>query len=74
VRKGGVACSRLYNSVRLLARAPAYRFVLGRNIEKNRQTLLDFIRQINRFRSSDSRRLVVSGAAGHDRHETFKSD
>lgn len=42
--KGGVAFSRLYNSVRLLARAPAYRFVLGRNIEKNRQTLLDFIR------------------------------
>jgi hypothetical protein len=43
--KGGVAFSRLYNSMRLLARAPAYRFVLGRNIEKNRQTLLDFIHQ-----------------------------
>ena len=42
--KGGVAISRLYNSVRLLARAPAYRFVMGRNIEKNRQTLLDFVR------------------------------
>ena len=42
--KGGVAISRLYNSVQLLARAPAYRFVMGRNIEKNRQTLLDFVR------------------------------
>jgi hypothetical protein len=42
--KGGVAFSRLYNSVQLLARAPAYRFVMGRNIEKNRQTLLDFLR------------------------------
>jgi hypothetical protein len=42
--KGGVVISRLYNSVQLLARAPAYRFVMGRNIEKNRQTLLDFVR------------------------------
>jgi hypothetical protein len=43
--KVGVAFSRLHNSVRLLASAPAYRFVLGRNIEKNRQTLLDFVHQ-----------------------------
>ena len=42
--KGGVVISRFYNSVQLLARAPAYRFVMGRNIEKNRQTLLDFVR------------------------------
>jgi hypothetical protein len=43
--KGGVAASRLYNSLRLLSRAPAYRFVLGRNTKKNFQTLLEFIRQ-----------------------------
>ncbi|MGH7806576.1 MAG: hypothetical protein ACRENT_00615 [Thermodesulfobacteriota bacterium] len=43
--KGGVAASRLYNSLRLLSRAPAYRFVLGRNTKKNFQTLLQFIRQ-----------------------------
>jgi len=42
--KGGVAASRLYNSLRLLARTPTYRFVLGRSIEKNCQTFLDFIR------------------------------
>jgi hypothetical protein len=42
---GGVAASRLYNSLRLLARAPAYRFVLGRSKEKNSQTLFEFIHQ-----------------------------
>jgi hypothetical protein len=43
--KGGVAASRLYSSCRLLARAPAYRFVLGRNIQKNTRRLLDFLRR-----------------------------
>jgi hypothetical protein len=43
--KGGVAASRFYNSLRLLARAPAYRLVLGRNTKKNCQTLIEFIRQ-----------------------------
>jgi len=43
VGKGRVAFSRLYNSVRLLSCAPAYRFVMGRNIDKNRETLLTFI-------------------------------
>jgi len=42
--KSGVATSRFYNSVRLLARAPAYRFILGRNLDKNYQTLLTFLR------------------------------
>jgi len=42
--KGGVAASRLYNSLRLLARATPYQFVLGRNVERNRQTLLEFLR------------------------------
>ena len=43
--KGGVAASRLYSSCRLLARAGAYRFVLGRNIQKNTRCLLDFLRR-----------------------------
>lgn len=41
--KGGVVASRLYNSVRLLSRVSAYRFVLGRDINKNLETLLEFI-------------------------------
>ena len=40
--KGEIAASRLYNSLRLLARAPAYRFVLGRDTTKNFHTLLKF--------------------------------
>jgi hypothetical protein len=43
--KAGVATSRLRNSLRLLARAPAYRFVLGRNRGRNTQALVDFIRR-----------------------------
>ncbi len=43
--KGGVAASRLYNSIGLLARAPFYRFVLGRSTKKNSETLIEFIRQ-----------------------------
>ncbi|MDQ3519750.1 MAG: hypothetical protein M3466_15295 [Gemmatimonadota bacterium] len=42
---GGVVSSRFYSSCRLLTRAPAYRFVLGRDIAKNTRCLLDFIRQ-----------------------------
>ncbi len=41
--KGTVVASRLYNSLALLYRAPAYRFVLGRNKAKNTQTLIDFL-------------------------------
>jgi len=33
----------VYNSLRLLARTSAHRFILGRHIEKNRQTLVDFL-------------------------------
>jgi hypothetical protein len=40
--KGEIAASRLYNSLRLLARAPSYRFVLGRDTTKNFETLLEF--------------------------------
>jgi hypothetical protein len=41
--KVGVASSRLRGAVRLLRRAPAYRFVLGRDLERNYRTLLDFL-------------------------------
>jgi hypothetical protein len=44
--KAGVATSRLRNSLRLLARAPAYRFVLARGRERNAQTLVDFIDRV----------------------------
>jgi hypothetical protein len=45
--KGGVAASRLYNGLRLLARAAPYRFILGRNTEKNRQTLVEFLHTLD---------------------------
>jgi hypothetical protein len=48
--KGTVFASRLYNSLALLYRAPAYRFVLGRNKAKNTQTLIAFL-----SRQTDSR-------------------
>lgn len=38
--KVGVASSRLRAGLGLLARAPAYRFVLGRDLARNQQTLL----------------------------------
>jgi hypothetical protein len=44
--KAGVATSRLYSSCRLLARAPAYRFVLGRDISKNTECLLEFLHRL----------------------------
>jgi hypothetical protein len=40
--KGGVVSSRLYNSMRLLGRAPSYRFILGRDTTRNFQTFLEF--------------------------------
>lgn len=43
VGKGGIASSRLLASVRLLARAPAYRFQLGRDMPGNTRRLLEFI-------------------------------
>jgi hypothetical protein len=41
--KVGTGFSRLYNSLRLLSRAKVYRFTLGRDHEKNRKTLLEFL-------------------------------
>lgn len=43
--KIGVGFSRLYNSLRLLGRVKTYRFVLGRDQEKNRRTLLEFLKR-----------------------------
>jgi hypothetical protein len=43
--KGGTVASRLFNSGRLVSRAPAYRFVLGRNIQQNTARLLEFLRR-----------------------------
>ena len=45
VGKTGVVASRFYNSLSLLAQAATYRFVLGRNTEKNCDTFVEFIRQ-----------------------------
>jgi len=41
--KGRVVASRFSNSLRLLARVSAHRFVLGRDLEKNRRTLIEFL-------------------------------
>ena len=41
--KGGTVASRLYNSAKLVSRASAYRFVLGRNIRQNTDRLLEFL-------------------------------
>jgi len=41
--KGTVVGSRFYNSLTLLSRAPAYRFVPGLNTSKNTETLIDFL-------------------------------
>lgn len=43
--KGSVAASRLRNGLRLLGRARTYRFVMGRDVEKNARTLLRFIEE-----------------------------
>jgi len=41
--KIGVGLSRVYNGLRLLMKARAYRFVLGRDMELNQRTLLEFV-------------------------------
>lgn len=41
--KLGTAASRLRAAVRLLRRAPAHRFVLGRDLDRNYRTLLEFV-------------------------------
>jgi hypothetical protein len=43
--KFGVASSRTFNSLKLMSRVKAYRFVLGRDTDRNRRTLLDFLEQ-----------------------------
>jgi hypothetical protein len=41
--KAGLVSSRLYNSLRLLARAKGFKFILGRDQDKNCQTLIRFV-------------------------------
>ena len=41
--KLGVASSRLFNAVRLLRQASVYRFRMGRDVEKNAETLATFV-------------------------------
>jgi hypothetical protein len=41
--KGKVAFARLQNCVRLLSRVSSSRFTLGRNLDKNAQTLINFL-------------------------------
>lgn len=43
--KVGVASSRSYNATRLLRMASVYRFKMGRDVNKNAETLATFIRQ-----------------------------
>lgn len=43
--KLGVASSRLYNAMRLLRMASVYRFRMGREVERNADTLATFIRE-----------------------------
>ena len=43
--KGRLVASRTRNARRLLRRAPAYRFILGRDRARNTQTLLTFVEQ-----------------------------
>lgn len=38
-----LAFSRLYNSIRVLRRSKVYRYYIGHDIERNEQTLLDFL-------------------------------
>jgi hypothetical protein len=44
--KGKVAFARLRNGLRLLSRVSSHRFTLGRNIEKNVQTLINFLSRV----------------------------
>jgi hypothetical protein len=40
--KTGLAASRLRNGLSLLRKAPAYKFILGRDMSRNTHTLIDF--------------------------------
>jgi hypothetical protein len=44
--KTGVVSSRLYNSMSLLSKSKCYRFILGRDVEKNCETLINFTRNL----------------------------
>jgi hypothetical protein len=51
--KGKVVVARLHTALRLLSRVSSYRFIMGRNIEKNCQTLVEFLRR-NRESSEET--------------------
>ena len=43
----GLAFSRLNNSLKVLRRSKVYRYVIGHDIEKNHQVLLDFLQKLD---------------------------
>lgn len=45
--KTGLAFSRLNNSVKVLRRSKVYRYVIGHDIERNHQVLLDFLQNLD---------------------------
>jgi hypothetical protein len=45
--KSGLAFSRLNNSLKILRRSKVYRYVIGHDIERNHQVLLDFLRKVD---------------------------
>ena len=45
--KTGLAFSRLNNSVKILRRSKVYRYVIGHDIERNHQVLLDFLQKLD---------------------------
>ncbi|MGE0682988.1 MAG: hypothetical protein AB7P69_19055 [Candidatus Binatia bacterium] len=54
--KGKVVAARMQTSLRLLARVFPYRFILGRDIEKNCQTLLEFLhKKLNELNKSGNK-------------------
>ena len=45
--RGGLAFSRLNNSLRLLGRSRVYRYSIGHDMEKNNRVLLDFLQKVD---------------------------
>jgi hypothetical protein len=45
--KGGLALSRLNNSLKVLRHSRVYRYVIGHDLERNNQVLFDFLQKVN---------------------------
>ena len=45
--RGGLAFSRLNNSLKVLRRSQVYRYSIGHDIERNNQVLLDFLQEVD---------------------------